>query len=767
MNHAQAMRDLRKIEDHFERYYEYKVKRLQATFALDRDTAAAVLEFMEMKIATQTFSGFCGLFAGWYAHSKLSPLLQSRSLLFKKPWMRPVVPLVAVYLGYDIGFRLRMRRLAGRDPDFERMSGSTDLLARFREVHESKDFSAQESILEYVTTCTPATGSEIKRDLEKLTNAGLKKYEHKRIRRQGKDRDDIFWLMGKIHGLENIAFLTKEELNTIDGNPVKLQELVNNAQPTGAVACSFNDRRDQLKSALAAYKQEVDKMSLTRSDRSKMLALPFFCARRTQGPEPKKGQWQWDLFTELSGGKSWNHYDDLEYDPEHKVNFNEYQKFFPAGLVEKMDSNNEEFKKQIRLMTLLSKTEYEKWSSLKKNFRELMNVLPSDEKEGRAFVHLLRNKFGDNYIDEIHGRHVETRLAEVSEKENFAKKNYYRLNKRKLQYVEPERMPIEKAKVADLFRNSRDFKERFNKEMGLFNFFNANYDFDKRVIQYFYETCKGPMVELRKEIGLDDRWSTSFMRIKDFKELKDKAQENPVIDHGWTSSFSRLIFPIDMTDYDDHYIGPGELQNAELGQQREYYSDFKRMNIFNRKDPLSDPYALEEAEPPNFHRSSAMQEFKESLITDDDDDEGEGEEEQILTVEDPMFENEDYAEEEEEPDWPVEQPKYVPEFSRPNAFFNESESIRDKFDEIELDNFMKLLDCQPFRNWKDNSMWQNRLGFHDTEDHAQKIDPEYHMYGEVEREEFEKMIFRKHRSGSTVRFVLGQKKPRFHNDVLY
>lgn len=241
MNHAQAMRDLRKIEDHFERYYEYKVKRLQATFDLDRDTAAAVLEFMEMKIATQTFSGICGIFAGWYVHSKLTPLLVNRSLLFKKPWMKPILPLVAVYLGYSAGFKLRMRRLAGRDPNFEKMSGSTDLLSRFREVHAGKEETSEERILDYITTCTPMSGNEIRRDLEKITHAGIKKYENKRVRRQGKDKDDIFWLMGKIHGLENIAFLTKEELDSIDGNPIRLQHLVNQAKPTEHIASSFND----------------------------------------------------------------------------------------------------------------------------------------------------------------------------------------------------------------------------------------------------------------------------------------------------------------------------------------------------------------------------------------------------------------------------------------------------------------------------------------------------------------------------------------------
>ena len=78
--------------------------------------------------------------------------------------------------------------------------------------------------------------------------------------------------------------------------------------------------------------------------RSKLLALPFFCERRTQGPAPQKGQWQWDLFTELSGGKQWNQYDHLEEDPEHKINYHEYEKYFPEGLVNKIDSQSPEFK---------------------------------------------------------------------------------------------------------------------------------------------------------------------------------------------------------------------------------------------------------------------------------------------------------------------------------------------------------------------------------------------------------------------------------------
>lgn len=38
----------------------------------------------------------------------------------------------------------------------------------------------------------------------------------------GKDKDDIFWKFGKIHGLENIAFVDPKDLEAAAGNPVRL-----------------------------------------------------------------------------------------------------------------------------------------------------------------------------------------------------------------------------------------------------------------------------------------------------------------------------------------------------------------------------------------------------------------------------------------------------------------------------------------------------------------------------------------------------------------
>lgn len=48
-----------------------------------------------------------------------------------------------------------------------------------------------------------------------------------RVKRAGKDKDPLFFSFGKVHGLENLAFTSDEELLEAEGNPVKIQQLVN------------------------------------------------------------------------------------------------------------------------------------------------------------------------------------------------------------------------------------------------------------------------------------------------------------------------------------------------------------------------------------------------------------------------------------------------------------------------------------------------------------------------------------------------------------
>jgi len=42
------------------------------------------------------------------------------------------------------------------------------------------------------------------------------------IKRAGKDKNDIFWQIGKIHGIENTAFCDLEELKKTGGDPMAI-----------------------------------------------------------------------------------------------------------------------------------------------------------------------------------------------------------------------------------------------------------------------------------------------------------------------------------------------------------------------------------------------------------------------------------------------------------------------------------------------------------------------------------------------------------------
>ena len=46
--------------------------------------------------------------------------------------------------------------------------------------------------------------------MEALKHEDISKYFS--VKRGGQDRDDLFWMFGKIHGLENIAFCDPAEV---------------------------------------------------------------------------------------------------------------------------------------------------------------------------------------------------------------------------------------------------------------------------------------------------------------------------------------------------------------------------------------------------------------------------------------------------------------------------------------------------------------------------------------------------------------------------
>lgn len=99
-------------------------------------------------------------------------------------------------------------------------------------------------------------------------------------------------------------------------------------------------------------------MPLQPSDRKKLLALPFAMTKRSEKPEPRKGQASYDLFKEVTG-RDWHEDSLIRDDKEYKITEFDYENYLNAGLLQNVDTNSQEFKDLVRWLNYTSKTNYE------------------------------------------------------------------------------------------------------------------------------------------------------------------------------------------------------------------------------------------------------------------------------------------------------------------------------------------------------------------------------------------------------------------------
>ena len=94
-----------------------------------------------------------------------------------------------------------------------------------------------------------------------------------------------------------------------------------------------------------------------------------------------------------------------------------------------------------------------------------------------------------------------------------------------------------------------------------------------------------------------------------------------------------------------------------------------------------------------------------------------------------------------------------------DRFFREGEKLREKYNDVELDNFMKLLGIKPKVQWEDQSTYHYKLGVHNYEDESQELDPDFHILSESERIHADRIKTREWRRGSEVKLVADGRKP--------
>ncbi len=360
---------------------------------------------------------------------------------------------------------------------------------------------------------------------------------------------------------------------------------------------------------------------------------------------------------------------------------------------------------------------------------------------------------------------TEEKLAKLSEEENYNSKNRYRLQRKKLDYADKRRMPIDESKLKDVLRNRPTFRTKIEEEIGNYTAEQMNPQLENGLLTYVNEAAYGEMRDLIRDVGIHPD-NMEFYNVGDLAKKREQLFVHQS-DHNFNYLMNALFTPLDMTDYENTFVGLNEVEGS-----------LPVNNLQLLKPLIEEPWpnnhaliAIEALESrPKFARSKIHRDLIDAKAAEEEagdeeeeeEEEGgeEGEEGEEGEGEEEGGEEEEEAVPEEEPYPPEDQIAHVPFEDR---YFQRGENLRNKFNEVELDAFMKLLNVKPHKQWQDTTVHHYKLGAHTYEDDSQHLDPAFHLLGEVERQYAEKIAVEEFRRGSEVKFELGEKKPaRYH-----
>lgn len=207
----------------------------------------------------------CGTLAALWARP-IQRHAERYAAIFRKPWMKLPILGTAFACGVLGGSQVPSRILHKLSPshntgvDYAHYTGTEDVVSRFRLFETMHHPNPKGEIADYLSTHS----KDATRKSELTTNILMKNLQSYdptklfRVQRKGKDKDDIFYTFGKIHGLENIAFVGEEELRNTQGNPVRIQKLVNRVSSTPLKIDSYEHLVELTVGAAERWRQTVD-----------------------------------------------------------------------------------------------------------------------------------------------------------------------------------------------------------------------------------------------------------------------------------------------------------------------------------------------------------------------------------------------------------------------------------------------------------------------------------------------------------------------------
>lgn len=234
-------RSKRDMDSRFWQHREHRIQKIMVSYGYDHANAEKVLAMEELRNFELIWGTLCGAFALQKSNAIRREMAKGHAL-FRKSWMKYPVPLMAFVVGYHVGTQLPFR--FGRYfNDNHQVTSETyrsehDVVGRFRfyDEHPNSNVSSEAGVASYLQTYSteamtkPEVIAALHNQKAQPAKSGFHDMSKMQIKRVGKDANDMYWVYGKIHGLENVAFLSKEELDRCSNNPVALQLALDNVE---------------------------------------------------------------------------------------------------------------------------------------------------------------------------------------------------------------------------------------------------------------------------------------------------------------------------------------------------------------------------------------------------------------------------------------------------------------------------------------------------------------------------------------------------------
>jgi len=335
-----------------------------------------------------------------------------------------------------------------------------------------------------------------------------------------------------------------------------------------------------------------------------------------------------------------------------------------------------------------------------------------------------------------------------------------------MDWADKSRMPVDERKVRDMLRNQHIVRNKITNEVSNYELEEKNPTLEHGLLQYVNDAAHGDLKDLITDVGINED-SIPFVNF----QAEDAVNGNMMYesDHQFKYLANALFCPLDMTDHEEAFVGWNELPIdvpitstswlTPIMPEAYPQTDCLVEEDVYEKRPVTGTgptmFAINEARAADVEEEEAPGEYGIEEEDEYGDDYGEEGEEGEEGGEEADYG--DYGEEEEEAVWPPKESHPTKEPA--DRLFLGQEKLRDRYNNNEVDTFMRLLAVKPNLQWEDQSTHHHKLGVHTYEDIAQELDQSFHTLSEVERVHADRLAAKEFRQGHEVKFALGRKRP--------